>query len=88
MSDDFKTGVKTTDWWKVHQKVERHHLKDKKHIQKNVNLLDILEMIVDGVMAGLARSGEYREESIPPDLLQKAYKNTIKLLLNNVEVEK
>lgn len=84
---DFKTGFKKTDWWKLHQDKERHHLKDLKYIQEDVNLIDLLEMIVDGVMAGLARSGEYRKEDIPEGLLEKAFNNTIQLLLNNVEVK-
>ncbi len=44
-------------------------------------------MIVDGVMAGLARSGEYRKEEVPDELLRKAFNNTIDLMLRNVEVE-
>lgn len=46
-----------------------------------------LDMITDGVMAGLARSGEYRKEEIPNWLLKKAFDNTIELLLNNVEIK-
>lgn len=45
-------------------------------------------MIVDGVMAGLARSGEYRREPLPEGLLEKAFNNTIDYLLDNVKVEK
>lgn len=85
---DFQTGFKTTEWWKMHQRDERHHLKDPKYVQGDVNLIDILEMITDGVMAGMARSGEYRHEEIPDSLLREAFNNTIKLLLNNVEVLK
>lgn len=85
--NDFHNGFKTIDWYKMHQDTERHHLKDPQYIQDDVNLIDVLEMIVDNVMAGKARNGKYREEDIPKDLLIKAYKNTIKLLLDNVEVE-
>jgi len=84
--DDFKTGFKTTDWWKMHQEEERHHLKEPEYVQEDVDLIDILEMITDGVMAGLARSGQYRKEEIPDSLLRKAFDNTIKLLLNNVKI--
>lgn len=86
---DFQTGFKTQDWFKMHQETERHHLKDPKYVQKDVNLLDVLEMIVDGAMAGLARSGEYRKEDILDldQLLVRAYNNTINLLLDNIEVE-
>lgn len=85
---DFKNGFKEghTSWWKMHQDVERHHLKDPKYVPHNVNLIDILDMITDGVMAGLARSGEYRKEEISDSLLRKAFDNTIKLLLENVEI--
>jgi len=85
--EDFKTGFKTTKWWEMHQSAERHHLKEPEYIPGDVNLLDIIEMIVDGVMAGMARSGEYRKEEIPDSLLRKAFDNTIELLLNNVQVE-
>ena len=86
--NDFKNGFKEgfTSWWELHQKVERHHLKNEQFIQDDVNLIDILEQITDGVMAGLARSGEYRDEPISPELLKKAYDNTVKLLLLNVKV--
>ena len=87
--EDFKHGFKEghQSWWKMHQREERHHLKNAEYVQEDVNLIDILEMITDGVMAGLARSGEYRQEEIPDELLRKAFNNTIKLLLKNVKVE-
>lgn len=84
---DFLTGFKTTGWWKAHQKDERHHFNSPDLIQDDVNLIDVLEQIVDGVMAGMARSGQYRCEPLSSDLLQKAYANTAKLLLDNLEVE-
>jgi len=82
----FKTGFKDDGWFINHQKTERHHLKKEEYIQGDVNLIDVIEMIVDCVMAGLARSGEFREEPIPEGLLQKAYENTIQLMLGKVEV--
>lgn len=87
--DDFKNGFKDghTSWWEMHQRIERHHLKDPKYVQDDINLIDILEMITDGVMAGMARSGEYRKEEIPETLLRKAFDNTISLLLSRVEIE-
>ena len=87
--EDFKHGFKEghQSWWDRHQRVERHHLKNAEYVQDDVNLIDILEMITDGVMAGLARSGEYRQEEIPDKLLRKAFDNTIKLLLKNVKVK-
>jgi hypothetical protein len=84
--EDFSTGFATTQWWEMHQKEERHHFNTPESIQDDVNLLDILEQITDGVMAGMARSGEYRLEPVSNELLQKAYKNTAQLLLNQIEV--
>ena len=86
--EDFKTGFKRQEWWKDHQKKERHHFNNPEYIQDDVNLIDIIDQIIDGVMAGLARSGEYRQENISKELLEKAYKNTVDLLLKNVEVLK
>jgi hypothetical protein len=83
---NFVTGFKEKDWWEYHQSVERHHFHNPKYIPEDVNLIDILDQIIDGVMAGMARSGVYRHESISPELLTRAYENTVKLLLSNVEV--
>lgn len=84
---DFVTGFKNTEWWEMHQKEERHHFNTPEFIQDNITLIDVLEQIVDGVMAGMARSGQYRYEPLLNELLQKAYENTAKLLLKNIEVE-
>lgn len=84
--EDFKTGFKRDGWWKMHQKEERHHFNNPEFIQDDVNLIDVLEQIVDGIMAGMARSGQYRCEPVSSELLQKAYANTANLLLGNVEV--
>lgn len=84
---NFLTGFKEIDWWVYHQKVERHHFNNAEFIQEDVNLIDIIDQIIDGVMAGLAKSGEYRQENISSELLQKAYNNTVNLLLCNVEVD-
>ena len=84
---DFQTGFKKQEWWKMHQEKERHHFNTKKYIQKDVNLIDVLEQITDGVMAGMARSGKYRKEVPDIKLLLKAYENTAKLLLDNIIVD-
>ena len=84
---DFQTGFKKQEWWKMHQKEERHHFNTKKYIPREVNLIDVLEQIVDGVMAGMARSGKYRKEVPDTKLLLRAYENTAKLLLDNLEVK-
>lgn len=75
------------DGWymKRHLKKERHHLN--KACPEDVNLVDVLEMLCDCVMAGLARNGRYREEEPDADMLVKAYKNTVKKLIECVEIE-
>lgn len=84
--EDFKTGFKKQDWWKKHQAVERHHFNSPEFVPKDVNLIDILDQIIDGCMAGMARSGKYRQENINPELLLEAYNNTVKMLLESVRV--
>jgi hypothetical protein len=83
---NFQTGFKTQSWYEYHQTIERHHLANPQYIQEDVNLLDVIEHLVDGVMAGLARSGEYRKDLITDETLRKAFDNTVKLLLNEVKV--
>ncbi len=84
---NFVTGFKEQDWWELHQEKERHHFNNPAYIQKDVNLIDIIDQIIDGVMSGMARSGEYRQEKISPELLETAYNNTVKMLLNEIIVK-
>ena len=70
----------------MHQGVERHHFNQPEFVPEDVNLIDILDQIIDGVMAGMARSGSYRQEFISSELLEKAYKNTVQLLLDHINV--
>lgn len=89
--EQFEKAQETGDWgigWydKIHIKQERHHIND--NPPNDVDLIDVLEQIADGVMAGLARTGEYCPENISPDLLMKAYKNTVDKLIEIVEVKK
>ena len=80
------TGQWGKGWFdETHIVNERHHLKD--NCPEDVNLIDVLEMLCDCVMAGLARSGAYREEEPDAEMLVKAYKNTVKLLISRVKVE-
>lgn len=71
---DFVSG----DWYQFHVNTERHHLFSR--CPDDVNLLDVIEMIVDCVCAGKTRSGEIRELEISTDILEKALKNTVKLV--------
>lgn len=84
---NFSTGFKEKDWWELHQEKERHHFNEEKYIPKDINLIDIFDQIIDGCMAGMARSGSYRQEFISPELLKIAYDNTVKLLLNEIKIK-
>ena len=88
--EDFKSGrqgaaFKELPWYSIHL-MERHHLNDR--VPDDVNLLDVLEMVVDCTVAGLARSGEVWPITIPNDVLRKAIDNTKQLIIDNVEVIK
>jgi hypothetical protein len=83
---DFTGGFKSTIWWDNHRKVNRHHLMQEDGIPSDVNLVDVIDMVVDCVMAGMARSGSVYDLNLPPELLQQAFKNTVDLLKQNVEV--
>jgi len=83
--ENFKDGFKTKyDWWNNHKETTRHHLQTSQGVPEDVNLLDILEMITDCVMAGTARSGSVRPVEIDVELLQTAVYNTVELLKNEI----
>lgn len=72
-------------WAKIHYyEMERHHLKE--HCPDDVNLFDVIEMLCDCVVAGMARSGDIYDVDIPPEVLTKAVANTVKLLKDEIEV--
>ena len=74
------------EWARMHyEELERHHLG--RHVPEDVNLIDVIEMVCDCVAAGLARSGSVREVHIDADTLQKAVRNTVNMLAEEVEVE-
>ena len=77
---DFVNG----EWYKLHVKAERHHLLS--NCPDDVNLIDVLEIIVDCVCAGLARSGDIRDLEINSEILDRAVKNTAKLIKGMIEV--
>lgn len=83
---DFKTKFAQTGWWDNHRKIHRHHLNSPDGVPEDVNLIDVLEHIVDCVMAGMARSGHVYPLELPNELLQQAFSNTAELLKANVEV--
>lgn len=94
ISEDFYNAIKSgkqgkdfyeLDWWKRHVKEERHHELDNRG---DVNLVDVIEMVVDCVCAGLARTGTIFPIKLKPETLQRAVDNTVELLKKEIEVEK
>lgn len=83
---DFVTGFAQTGWWDRHRKLNRHHLLQADGVPEDVNLIDVLDMIADCVMAGMARTGSVYPLNIAPEVLQRAFDNTVELLKANVEV--
>lgn len=83
---DFLTGFKQTEWWDAHRRLNRHHLTQDDGVPADVNLIDVLDFIADCVMAGMARSGSVYPLSLPPELLERAFQNTVELLKREVVV--
>lgn len=83
---DFVTGFKETGWWTNHRRIHRHHLAQPDGVPDDVNLVDVIEYISDCVMAGMARSGSVYEIVLSPVILERAFKNTVNLLKNEVQV--
>lgn len=84
-SDAQKTGCWGNGWYDdIHVKRERHHLED--GCPEDVNLVDVLEHIVDCVMAGKARKGEFTPDILGAGILERAYANTEKMMADAVRV--
>jgi hypothetical protein len=83
---DFVTGFAQTTWWEKHRRLNRHHLLQVECVPADVNLIDVLDMVADCVMAGMARSGSVYALKISDDVLRRAFDNTVALLQQNVEV--
>jgi len=84
---DFITDFERTVWWDNHRKVNRHHLTQDDGIPADVNLIDVLDMIVDCVMAGMGRTGTVYPLEIKPEVLMTAFQNTVELLKSKIVVE-
>lgn len=86
---DFVTGFETQEWYTMHKEVERHHLgtSTPDGIKDNITLIDVLEHVVDCVMAGMGRSGSVYPMSVSNEVLQKALQNTADLLQKQIVVE-
>ena len=83
---DFVTGFKQTGWWDRHRKSNRHHLLQADGVPADVNLVDVLDLIVDCVMAGMGRSGNVYPLDISARVLSRAFDNTVELLKAQVVV--
>jgi hypothetical protein len=84
---DFITGFKQTEWWDAHRKLNRHHLTQDDGVPFDVNLIDVLDFIADCVMAGMGRSGSVYPLKLSPELLERAFQNTVTLLKEQVVVK-
>lgn len=84
---DFRTKFAETGWWDRHRRIWRHHLGQSDGVPDDVNLIDVLEYVVDCVMAGMARSGSVYPLVIEDDVLRRAFANTQAQLTALVEVE-
>lgn len=83
---DFVTGFQQTEWWDRHRQLNRHHLEAEDGVRDDVNLIDVLDYIADCVMAGKARSGSVRPLTVSPEVVYRAFLNTVALLDSEVEV--
>ena len=83
---DFKNNFETNDWYNDHVSINRHHLSKEEGIPDDVNLIDVLEYITDCVMAGLARTGKVYDITLDSETLQRAFLNTVRQLIDSIEV--
>lgn len=83
---DFRTKFEQTEWWDKHRRINRHHLTHDDGVPADVNLIDVLDFITDCVMAGMGRSGSVYPLHLSPELLERAFQNTVELLKAQVVV--
>lgn len=72
-------------WYQKHIHAERHH--PLSYCHDDINLIDVLEMVVDCTVAGLARSGDVRPVEVNNEILAKAVANTTAFIKNMVTVK-
>jgi len=83
-------GIKEGKWYQAHINNERHHFHQLDKCPDDYNLIDVIEAIVDCTMAAKARNGQMikmNTDFISPELLVKAFKNTVEMLENEIIVE-
>ena len=77
-------AFKAEKWFQSHLE-ERHHLNDR--CPEDVTLIDVLERIADITMAGMGRSGRVYDDTLDAEILQRAYRNTVALLVREIVVD-
>jgi hypothetical protein len=85
--DDFHTGFKQVGWYQYHKEQERHHISSPDGVRDDVDVVDLIEYLVDCVMAGMSRSGEVYPIKLSDELLQNIVKNTVEKLKNEIVVK-
>lgn len=83
--EDKNVNFKDLPWYNVHVATERHHIND--GVKEDTNLLDIIEMLADGVAAGYARKGSVYPANIDKEVLYKAFQNTFKMMCDSIELQ-
>lgn len=85
VQNDKSIDFRSLPWFKRHIETERHHVTDR--CPDNVNLFDLLERIADITMAGMGRTGSVYPDNLYPEILKRAYQNTLELLKKQIVVE-
>jgi len=83
-------SFKDSKWHKSHISNNRHHYHQLENCPDDFNLIDVIESLVDCTMAIKARRGQAFKmppDFISPELLAKAFKNTLEMLENEIIVE-
>lgn len=82
-NDDILDG----EWFNIHLTKEKHH--PDRRLHDDITLLDLIEELVDKVVAGKGRTGEvdYKYFDVDHYKLDLAYRNTIKLIDNFTKAE-
>ncbi len=77
---------KDREWYNIHTEYERHHINSR--IPVDVDLFDVLECIVDCIVAGKTRSGTVNHDFLilPQSVINNAYWNTVKKIEDSVVV--
>ena len=88
--EERKLGKLDNNWLKSHRNNNRHHFHQLDSCPDDYNLIDIIEALVDCTVAIKARRGQTAKMSsdfINPELLGKAFKNTLEMLENEIIIE-